>query len=227
VFDVTVNSSRQAIDIDGLMYGLAVKASVPPIEEANNPVIHAVAIAHRFAEQKMKPLQRVGMITGRLHDPGNIIGQGFVDPFIGIEAQNPVIRSLLRSELFLGTVSGPVVVDDTGSMRFSDTASVVGTAGVDNDDFVSPFYAFNTGSDILLLITSDDGNSDRSLLGAHGQQVLFFNAQQYVDKFSREDAGEMVFVKTGHGIGQEWNQEDPIELAEGHAHIDNLHFQIL
>src|SRR5262249_1574558 len=82
------------------------------------------------------------------------------DPFVGVQAENPVAGGTVDRELLLRAIPRPISLDDTGTQRLSDRARRVGGMRVNDYNFVAETHRSHTGLDAVGLVVSDDARRE-------------------------------------------------------------------
>src|SRR5215471_9359420 len=100
---------------------------------------------------------RQGLFLLPLYD---LIGQFDAQPFIGVDAQYPVILSLIRSKILLLGIAFLGTGADTGSFRYCEFACLVRASGVHDNDLITTRETCKTFHNAVLFIKCDDCRRD-------------------------------------------------------------------
>src|SRR3972149_7053005 len=74
------------------------------------------------------------------------------DPFIGIYGEYPLMGGLIYSEVLLGNMTGPLIIEHPVRILFAYFNGPVGASRLNNNNLVSPFDAFQGIPDVLFFI---------------------------------------------------------------------------
>ena len=91
---------------------------------------------------------------------GNLIDQFDTDTFVGIDTQDPVVLCLIRGKILLSGVPLPPVLDDSSAASHSDLPRAVGTARVNDKDFIASRQAADSFADTRFLVECNDDSGD-------------------------------------------------------------------
>ena len=119
------------------------------IEQTQAPVGIAFPVAKPPAKESIAPRHPVGLryrIGHGLFDAG---GQRRRNAFVGIDAQHPVMGGLVNGKLLLAAEAQPLLLNQTCTGSAHDLASLVRTAGVDNDDLIAKSDGCKAGTPLI------------------------------------------------------------------------------
>ena len=88
-------------------------------------------------------------------------GEGFVETFVAIEAEDPVVAGLSHGEVLLLHVAEEGLFEDFVGVFGGDFAGTVGAQGIDHDDFVCDGQeGLEAVLDPGLFVVGDDAGGD-------------------------------------------------------------------
>lgn len=105
----------------------------------------------------------------------NLIREFNADPLIGIEAENPFVSCLIRSEVLLVGVTIPVANQNSSTAALGNLTSVVGASGIDDQNLIATGEARDRFSNAAFLVSCDDRRGDQS--DAHGYAITETDAE--------------------------------------------------
>ena len=100
----------------------------------------------------------------------DLCSQDFAHSLVGIERENPVMRSTFGGEVFLRRVAAPRLFDHPGAQRPRHLARAVPGSTVHHYNLVGAMQAFDGPDNIPFFVQRDDGGAQLHL---HLRQCFF------------------------------------------------------
>ena len=139
-----------------------VVAELRAVEQLRLAIIRVpAAMPHPVTEEMAFTRNMIGVEPRRSQLASNLGGQFRSATFVGVEAENPVVRRGVERQIAELAEPTELFADDAGIELPGDFDRAVGAERIDQDDFIRPLHAFEHGANLASFVERERVGGDR------------------------------------------------------------------
>lgn len=162
VDEIACEAAGRAVEFCILMYQAGFELRRPAAKKAKFGVGVKASAAHEPSEEHVAARNEVTVMGGptadHIFDIALELGRDF---FVGVQTQDPVACGFLQRRIFLCGVAFPRLDPDLSAIACGDFDRAVCGTGIDDNDFVSPLYAFERARQVRFFVERNDDDGER------------------------------------------------------------------